>query len=217
VKIKKGDVEILLASVAVAISVFALYFSWQANEIAKQQIVPKVVLISAVSYGITIDHGVDDNRISCNQVIRVSNLGGAGTSISSYQVDFYFGAKKASFDSLFPYIGLNDTKEVDLSPRMGDFEIYLLRGDADVNSPIVLKDNELPIPFNMEAYTTYEIKGTFSFTLFGKLPDFSGPEYFTFNPEILKPLLVAYTFITPSGQRVTTPPVVCMYFKKTEE
>jgi len=216
-KEKKKAVETWISVVTAAVSIIALFFSWQANRIATQQSTAQIVILDTSWNG--GGYRQIDNRMkaTCKHIVRITNLGGVATAISSYRVNISLGKKALSFESSFPII----VKPDDISSQLGDFEILLMSRDTLVDFPDISNpEGILSLPFKLEPHTTYDIQVAISFYYDGNLylesAKYNEPDSYYYAPKILEgftPIQVVYTFITASGQTASSSQVACWYVK----
>lgn len=206
-----------VAVVTAAVSVVALFFSWQANKIASQQSTAQVVVLNTSWNGGGYRQIDSRMKATCKHIVRITNLGGVATAISGYRVKISFGQETLNYESSFPII----VKPNDISPQIRDFEILLMSRDAQADFPDVSNPQDvLSLPFKLEPYTTYDIQVAVSFFYDGNLylesSKYNEPDSYYYAPQILEgftPLQIMYTFITASGQSTSSSPVACWYIK----
>lgn len=213
----------IMSIIALTAGVVALLFSFQANQLAKeanqialQQAMARVVVLNASDGG-----SGSDNYITCRHDIRVTNLGGAATALVGFDATITFKDKKLIAESSGEHFAFNRSRII---PDVGDFYITLM---APSSPGEVLKleeiagKNEQPLPLSIDSFATvdfgtkfryvidrseYEIDSGYRLDSQNVLRKFPLPGY--------TPIEVEYTLHMASGQSVTTPKLSCYYIKQ---
>jgi hypothetical protein len=76
--------------VAVLFGFIALVLSWQANDIARQQVVPHVVVLGVTTHEV----GSGSGRAVCGHEILLANIGGARTAIVGWDASVSVGERE---------------------------------------------------------------------------------------------------------------------------
>lgn len=200
---------------ALAVGVVALFFSWQANQIASRQVTDQVIPISSnyswATYKQTTATYYD---FSCVQRTRLSNLGGAGTSIVRYEATVYFKGVSTSVagEQAYPMA----------TAKLGDvltgFRVEFV--DKDTLEP---NSKEPLFPVTVASFSTVDVWTRESFAITTTLTsgDFFYPpyDYYSFlQPGSkygdLSPVEISFAFKTASGKTVAaTPKALCIFLK----
>jgi len=206
--------EMFFGMVSVVVSAVALFFSWQANQIASKQITDNVMSPS-ISYTWAMyeqDKSQPGHRhFVCDQRIRLSNLGGASASVIKY-------------DAFLSY------KEIEVKVS-GEQEYPLTSGKSDIFSgfEITFVDDyqqngtgKSLFPVQIPPYSTVDIWTRASFTIDRVLvsgdyfyPPYDFYQFLQPGAEYsgLYPVEVSYIFTMASGKTVTTPKALCIFLK----
>jgi len=217
----KLNLDRILNVFAIVAGIVALFFSWQANNIASRQVTARIVVLSSDYNGGGFQSVQDKDQyaIRCRQVIRLSNLGGAATSLVGYDATLYYknaelheSSKNASVISTQPF-----------NPLMHNIEFVFLRSDTlgeTQNFDFIDSEYYLPFPVEINAFSTMDINAAVNFFLDGTYHDDEiemplYPYQFEHPKSVygLPPIEVAYTFMTASGQTTTTTRMLCLYLK----
>lgn len=211
---KPFSLEMLFGLVGVIVSVVALFFSWQANQIASKQITDNVISPSASYTWAMYDQEKSQpghHYFVCDQRIRLSNLGGAGTSVIKYEALLSY--KDAE-------VKVSGEQEYPLTSGMGDifsgFEIMFVDDykKNDTGEPL--------FPVQIPPYSTVDIWVRASFTIEKVLAsgDYFYPPYDFYQflqPGAeysgLYPVEVSYIFTMASGKTASTPKALCIFLK----
>jgi hypothetical protein len=195
-------------------SAVALFFSWQANQIASKQITDNVMSPSASYTWAMYEQDKSQSghhHFVCDQRIRLSNLGGAGTSVIRYDA----------------FLNYKET-EVKVS---GEQEYPLTSGKGDIFSGLEItfvsdyKQNDTEkslFPVQIPPYSTVDVWTRASFTIDKVLasgdyfyPPYDFYQFLQSGAEYsgLYPVEVSYIFTMASGKTVTTPKALCIFLK----
>ncbi len=210
----KVNIERWLGIITVAISIIALFFSWQSNRLSSQQATAQVVVLDATWNGSDYHEIGNGQAASCQHIFRLSNLGGVSTALTSFKVKISFRQSELTFENSFAHM----VKPDELTPQIHYFEIFLYSGD---NAPTLFNsEGELELPYKIEPYSTFDIQTAIIFMYRSELT-FESPRYneqksFWYNPSMLEgytPMMLSYTFKTAAGQEINSPSVTCWYIK----
>ena len=110
------SIDRILSVAGVVIALIALYFSWEANRIAEQQIRAKVIAVSSSYTGASERNFVITNGIghdfTCTHKLRLSNLGGAPASLVKWKATLHYLDNSVSLTGEQPYsldsVDMND-------------------------------------------------------------------------------------------------------------
>jgi hypothetical protein len=227
-KVNKINLDRLFNILALVAGIVALFFSWQANIIAKkansiasQQVTAKIVVLSSDynGEGFQSIQGRNQYTIRCRQVIRLSNLGGAATSLVGYDATIRY--KDSELHASSENASVISTES--FNPLMHNFQfVFLKRETLGETQGFDWIDEKyyLPFPVAIDAFSTIDIDAAVNFLLDGiyhegeiEMPLY--PYQFEHPKSIygLPPLEVTYTFKTASGQTATTSKMLCLYLK----
>lgn len=216
-KIRAGiDLEKILNIIALAFGIVALFFSWQANQIARRQLVPQLVAIQIEDAG----QGWESARIPegsatvCNHRIWLHNFGGAPASIIEVRKTFFYDGSEYEELSQIPGV---------LKSYHGFYDTDVLTGfDTTIayeDPPSEFMQN---FPILVPEFTTTIVLGRVRFehdldflkTLdpFFFDSDVFGPNAFG-DPDTYSPLYVQYQFVLPDGTIALTPHITCIYMR----
>ena len=218
----------VLNIVALTAGIVALFFSWQANQIAReaneiafQQVNAQVAILASEFNGGGFSYNDQEGHyeVRCGQIIRVSNLGGASTSIVSYDAGVYYKGAELLTSSERPFAYPTET----LATQMHDFQFVFVKQLALRDLPDttwVTDEYYLPFPVQIGSFTSIDIHSVLSFLLDGVRQtgeiDVPYREYELDKPQSkydLSPIEVAYTLRTDSGQVLKTARILCLYLK----
>jgi hypothetical protein len=200
------DFEKLLVIASAIVSLVALYFAWQANLIARQQITSNVVPISssylwASEKAFNMVSGIGHD-FECIQKLRLSNLGGAPASLVKWKANLYYHGESASLTGEQPY----SLDSVHLNSEVRSFLIEFLDPDDKGNQPI-----EEPFPIQIPAYSTVDVRVKARFTMLHDV-SFFYPPYDLYATEKLADTLVldaaevSLSFAAANKQEVSESP-----------
>jgi len=198
------------------LSLVALYFSWQANQISSQQINDNVFSPSSSLEWASYQQektAIDYPYYECVQRTRLANLGGANSTVIKYDVTLYFKGKSTTVSG-----------EQERTLRTAGLENIISRfyvSFVDGEKFEVDEANRL-FPIVIPAYSTVDIWTRIWFTKNADYPTddiFYPPyDYYQFEEPGAKlgefsPIEVSYTFTTASGKTFVTPRALCMFAK----
>ncbi len=211
---KPLSLEMILGLLGVVVSAVALFFSWQANQIASKQITDNVMSPSASYTWAMYDQDKSQSGhhyFVCDQRIRLSNLGGAGTSVIKYDAFLSYKEKE---------VRVSGEQEYPLTSGNGDifsgFQITFV-GDYQKNNI----GNSL-FPVQIPPYSTVDVWTRASFIVEKVLAsgDYFYPpyDYYQFlQPGAeysgLYPVEISYIFTMASGKTASTPKALCIFLK----
>lgn len=229
ISLKPKNLDRLLAVLGCLAGVIALFFSWDANNIARQGISPRVVVLATDSVGgplTAFSAPADAPTImgfECFQSIQLTNLGGARTDIIGYDAIIHFKEDTITLSSkkAVAYSGES------FGSRISDFSIVILNGDGENKFSPVFEDYLkqpylLKLPSPIDAYTTISINPRIRLITKDSrvrqlgvpdIPNPSSPDYNTFLQEFA-PLEVGYSLKLSSGQNLTVAPILCIYISR---
>lgn len=213
----KVNIEKWLGIITVAISIVALFFSWQSNRLSSQQANAQVIILDAAWNGGGYRATQNGQDATCKHIFRLTNLGGTSTALTSYKVKISFEQNELEFENSFPRIAKPDK----LIPQIGNFEIYLLISTSQIDIPNLLDNKDvLEIPHPIEPYSTFDIQTAVNFSYDGignfESPRYNEPKSYYFDPSKLEgytPIMLSYIFKTATGQEIKSPAVGCWYVK----
>jgi hypothetical protein len=190
--------ETWISILALITGVAALLFSWQANQIAKQQITSEMAILDIVNVPPLIDVylaaiDVDDRMVSshgsCTQRIRLTNLGGAPASLIGYKAEVSFEDKRNIL------VSRKSTKiqgsEL-FAPVFNAFELVITNDDST--------DEWTSLPVKIDAYETLDISTNLGFD-------------YSFSLDESPVLKIAYIFEFSPKQHLVSPAINCIYLK----
>jgi len=224
------NIDRLFAVIGFLVALIALFLSWQANNISRQQITSQVVVLTTNNYGAILTNLGSATETTplqmgfeCFQDIRLTNLGGATTAVVAYEATIQF---KESTINLSSEEAIAYTKD-SFESRIGDFAIALLNEDGDQGySPrfddYAQKPYLLKFPAQIEAFKTIDINQRVrvmtknSRVISVNFPSPGSSDYTDLQTNF-DPLTVAYSLQLSSGQTVLTPPILCIYVSKQSQ
>ncbi|MCH8876203.1 MAG: hypothetical protein IIA89_05205 [Chloroflexi bacterium] len=197
-------------------SIFALYVSWDSNQISRKANSPQIIVLDVSTAAFNFvefenpeffeSQGLASENIAhCTTQIRVANLGGAATSITGFELVVSFG------DQVLRAVS-NGSNQVWSTQRflpgfVGLTSYFVPPESAGATYPSVLERQNLPISVGEYA----------ALTLFNEVvfigDDNFRDEFMTSmlnafnNPE--RPLVLSYVLELPDGERITTPGTLC--------
>jgi hypothetical protein len=194
-----------LSVLAFIIALVALLLSCQANQISEHQITPQVIVLNA-----TFINGIgsypNENHVShagCQYRIRITNLGGAATSLVGFSATISYRGKKIELDGE-DFYAVNDTRA--LTPSLSSFFAVLLdKGGALNLENAYLQQDKLGMPAKLDAYSALDIDAGIAFEINGNTTLTSA------DPQQPRDSDMQVDFIlkTSSGQKVASPDVSC--------
>ncbi|MEM4203975.1 MAG: hypothetical protein QXS54_07900 [Candidatus Methanomethylicaceae archaeon] len=208
-------IEKLVSVFSVVISAIALYFSWQANQIASKQITDHVISPSIsytwAMYMTEASRPPTYHSFVCDQRIRLSNVGGAGTSIVRYTAILSYRD-----------ITVEVSGEQDYALTTGSNDIFSSFKIDFINDYRQQNSTERLFPIDLPPYSTTDIWTRASFIIQKYLTsgDYFYPPYDFYQflqPGAeyggLYPVEISYTFTTASNKRVSTSTALCIFLK----
>ena len=206
------SIDRILSVAGVVIALIALYFSWEANRIAEQQIRAKVIAVSSSYTGASERNFVITNGIghdfTCTHKLRLSNLGGAPASLVKWKATLHYLDNSVSLTGEQPY----SLDSVDMNDYIKSFLIDFVTRDT--------QNNEQTFPIQVPAYSTVEVYVRARFSVWQDVSFFYPPyDYYAFlEPGAeytgLNPVEVSLSFITSANQEVAeSARALCIYMK----
>lgn len=220
---KRISFDRVVAIAAFAAGIIALYLSWDANNISRQQASPRLIVLVTERLGAPIigsSAPADAPHLSvyeCLYRVRVTNLGGAATSIIGYDTTVRYQDSTVVMSSNDPSAYTNQS----IQSRIGGFlsslakERLIGKGCIPEHDPYPTECLE-ELPSTIDAYSTRDFyprlrtQITGSSVLSAYLPDPGKSDYQELMSNY-KPLTVEYAFRLASGQVLEVPPMVCVY------
>lgn len=207
--------ETLLSVLALVIGIIALYLSWQANQITKSNVISRIELNHAEytwseRFVVT---GIPD-AIICAHKIRLTNLGGAATSILEARATIYFRDNELDAYSSEGELYFPEYME-DINPLY----IVLMTNKDESERPTsyshLSDENRQPfLPMKIEGFSTVDFAGRFTFHT--ESPSI----YLLYDHDLWSnpgrgerhALSLAYIFVFSSGETVETPRINCAVY-----
>ncbi|MDE3089553.1 MAG: hypothetical protein KGJ80_09270 [Chloroflexota bacterium] len=189
--IKQKDFERLVTIVSLALGVIALFLSYQANVTASKQVEAQIVVFNVAMNPQLGGRagGQGEEVVFCGFSLRLVNLGGATTAITSYKASISYSDVTVVFDSEGTTLASDKTKRID---DFRDFQIQLgekmpiqIGSSADIEIPSEVRFSHSPSPV----------------------------EFFWDFVEGSSPLVVRYIFSLASGKEIQSPKATCLYIK----
>ncbi|MEM4234691.1 MAG: hypothetical protein QXU75_06055 [Candidatus Methanomethylicaceae archaeon] len=214
-KKKPLSVERILSITGVIISLVALYFSWEANRIAEQQIKAKVIAVSSSYAGasereFSITNGLGHD-FTCTHKLRLSNLGGASASLIRWTATLFYKGESVRLSGEQPYS--LDSK--DMNDYIKSFLVDFVQPETRSG-----QNNEQTFPIQVPAYSTVEVYIRARFSVWRDVSFFYPPyDYYAFlepgqDYTGLSPVEISVSFITSTGQEVAeSPRALCLYMQ----
>ncbi len=225
------NVERIVSIIALIVGLFALYFSWDANRVAREaneislrQVTPKVIPLS-VEYasGAFVEKENGKRWISCATIVRLSNVGGASTDIVEQEATVYFDGLQQAVSSTGAYAYAKQP----LADAIGNLDVvFIERGvvkgliQDTMSQENIDTSTQLAFPVRIDAFATIELFPRISLMVDSSRstwdPMKNDPQSFMYDPKVIEghmPLDVVYTFKLASGQIVTSPRTTCFYIK----
>lgn len=232
-----NQLDRILAIAAFVAGVVALYFSWQANQIAneanelsQQQITERVSVVSiARNGGVDVLNQQGDRVVGCDIDVVLANLGGASTQIIGLSGTVLLEGTEelsaTSQQSSYASTAYTLFQSASSPIRGGEFHALASDGYAgQVLSEVFLDlGNRLNFPFQIDAFGSANITNRIILTAdpqFTYRTDLitlaSGEQITSFdNNENRKPVAVTVTYELASGRTLTTPSQVCFFIDPT--
>ncbi len=213
-KNKPITLERLLSILGIAVSLIALYFSWQANRIAEEQTRSNVLAISLSYLGAAQEHNFGNavRIFGCTEKLRLANIGGAPASLVKWQANLYYNGQFTSLVGEQPY-SLNSAN---LNNQITSFMISFMDSDTEY-SPAELKQT---FPIQIPPYSVVEVLVKANITVAGDTNFFYPPyDYYAFVEQGeenygLDPVEITLGFTTSVNQEVSeSPRAICIYMR----
>jgi hypothetical protein len=212
----------IISILSVVISVFALFFAWQANQIAKRQFTEQLIWIDSRFDSNT--HNLKDST-SCAYRIYLTNNGGSPASITNFDsllLSNGLELKVEGFGKAFNYYGIDNQKDKNKLTQMltgyhiGLYKTYY-RHDPSKNEfvtfPLIINPGEtemfiLAVDLDFDSTKVNE---------FGFLPvgDYPNPWFSRLNEiyENYSSLDISIIFYLSSGRKISIPKVPVIFYK----
>jgi len=208
--------ERFIGVIGIVLSLIALFFSWQANQIASQQIKDNVFSPSSIYEWATYEQehsSVNSQDFVCIQRTRLSNLGGANSTIIKYDSTLYFKGKSATVSGEQEYV----QNTAQLENFISGFRVEFVDGKTlETNSSGGLFPVAIPSNSTVDIWT--KVKFAINANL-ESIEYFYPPyDYYSFLEQGAKyhdfsPMEISFTFTTASGKTVITPKALCIFVK----
>ncbi len=212
----KITLEHLLGITSTLLSLIALFFSWQATQIAKQQAQANVIPVSSSYVGGSAEQFNATNGVgysfTCTQKLRLSNLGGAGASLVKWQANLYYQDRIATLQGEQPY----PLDSVNMDDEIQSFLIEFV----DLSKEYSQSTASQTFPIQIAPYSTVEVWVKARFSVWRNTSYFYPPyDYYAFlekgaNYSDLIPAEVSIQFTTSTNQQVIeSPRALCVFMK----
>jgi hypothetical protein len=226
------SLERILLLAGIVTSLLALFFSWQANQLAwdanklaERQLTPQLeVLWIRNSWTDRITGNM--TGVGCDNMVRLYNPGSAPATITGYSAELHYRGYTLTLGSIKTYAGVRH----DMIPNTINLaDSYLLTSEDEAkqrNSELAQYKffsfyDALELPIQIEAFSARDLVYRVNLSLGALLDskDFTAgdPSYSNYDPILLDkyaPIDIAITFVLANGESVTTPKVICLYLEK---
>lgn len=201
-------IEVLLSIIALITGIVSLLFSCQANQIARQQITSEMAILDVtdpyapkgegqvdVYYSVAnidLEQGIIYGSVSCEWRIRLTNLGGAPTSLIGYKAEVSFGNEKTILESRKS----TEIQGSNLFNRgINSFELSITNAE---NQETPITDVWINMPIKIDAFETLDITAMLAFNY-----------SFSLNSKDEPILRIVYIFEFSPKQYLVSPSVNC--------
>lgn len=228
--------ENVISLSALIAALIALFFSWQANQIAEKanelsqrQLTDQVTIVSILRGGaVNVLNEEGDHTVGCDIDVFLANLGGAPTQIISLSgVVLLDGVEYQRASSVHTaYASTAHTGYNSSSSPIREAEIHALASDGylghDLPEEFLSLERRLNFPFQVDSFGSVNITNR---VILAVDPQFtyrtdiitleSGEQITSFDNDSVNrsSVAVGVTYLLASGREVTVPPQVCFFIE----